>query len=281
MPLPTATSAPAPAQPDAPIDRTSLPSADRTTPLPAPLHPENPAERTMALRPTAPAPEDLRLFQEPVSGPGAAGEPPVLDDAEPPRRRRTTLLAVAGVLVAVLAAAGFVAGLLSYDSPERDGAPPEAVRAEVPDESPSESAPVSPSSSPSASASASATESSSASASPSRSAASASPSAESATPTATPSTTRATDSAGTSPSDDEEDQSGPVLRRGDRGSEVTELQLRLRQLALYIGDADGHYGRQTEDAVRRYQWARGIRADEQGVYGAATRAGLESETEEP
>jgi peptidoglycan hydrolase-like protein with peptidoglycan-binding domain len=77
------------------------------------------------------------------------------------------------------------------------------------------------------------------------------------------------------------DQPAQTLRRGDKGSEVTELQLRLRQLSLYTGKADGTYSGQVEDAVRRYQWARGIRGDESGVYGAATRTSLEGETRTP
>ncbi|WP_229702727.1 peptidoglycan-binding domain-containing protein [Streptomyces albiflavescens] len=72
-----------------------------------------------------------------------------------------------------------------------------------------------------------------------------------------------------------------TLQRGDKGPEVTELQLRLRQLSLYMGNDDGKYDNQVEEAVRRYQWARGITADEQGVYGGATRTSLESETTEP
>ncbi|MFE9764682.1 peptidoglycan-binding protein [Streptomyces sp. NPDC005808] len=71
------------------------------------------------------------------------------------------------------------------------------------------------------------------------------------------------------------------LRRGDSGTEVTELQLRLTQLALYIGEADGDYDSQVEDAVTRYQWARGLTADELGVYGRTTRTSLEAETAEP
>jgi peptidoglycan hydrolase-like protein with peptidoglycan-binding domain len=72
-----------------------------------------------------------------------------------------------------------------------------------------------------------------------------------------------------------------VLRRGDHGPEVTELQLRLRQLSLYNGDSNGNFNSQVEDAVRNYQWSRGIQAEELGVYDAATRAKLESETSEP
>ncbi|MGQ4390576.1 peptidoglycan-binding domain-containing protein [Streptomyces sp. SAS_270] len=62
---------------------------------------------------------------------------------------------------------------------------------------------------------------------------------------------------------------------------MTELQLRLSQLALYVGDTNGTYDTQVEDAVRRYQWARGITADQLGVYGGTTRSRLESETREP
>jgi peptidoglycan hydrolase-like protein with peptidoglycan-binding domain len=62
---------------------------------------------------------------------------------------------------------------------------------------------------------------------------------------------------------------------------VTELQLRLRQVYLYSGEADGVFGSQVEDAVRTYQLSRNVQGDEPGVYGPATRARLESETQEP
>ncbi|GGN56947.1 hypothetical protein GCM10011579_018690 [Streptomyces albiflavescens] len=83
------------------------------------------------------------------------------------------------------------------------------------------------------------------------------------------------------PTRDGSDDRVQTLQRGDKGPEVTELQLRLRQLSLYMGNDDGKYDNQVEEAVRRYQWARGITADEQGVYGGATRTSLESETTEP
>jgi len=72
--------------------------------------------------------------------------------------------------------------------------------------------------------------------------------------------------------------SGQVLRQGDRGPEVTELQLRLRQLNLYNGPANGNYGWRVARGVGTYQAARGVTQDEPGVYGPATRAMLESET---
>lgn len=75
---------------------------------------------------------------------------------------------------------------------------------------------------------------------------------------------------------------GPiVLREGAGGPEVTELQERLRQLALYAGPDDSHYGTAVQAAVSRYQRAYGVTGDPDGVYGAPTRASLESRTREP
>jgi len=71
------------------------------------------------------------------------------------------------------------------------------------------------------------------------------------------------------------------LRRGDSGPEVTELQLRLTELALYVGEADGDYDSQVEDAVTLFQRTWGITADEPGAYGRATRTSLEAKTAEP
>ena len=114
---------------------------------------------------------------------------------------------------------------------------------------------------------------------------------ESASPSASPSATasRATPTARVSASagpDNGADNSEPisegtVLRRGDTGSEVTELQLRLRQLFLYNGEADGTFSSEVEESLRNYQFSRGTTADGLGVYGALTRAKLESETKEP
>jgi peptidoglycan hydrolase-like protein with peptidoglycan-binding domain len=72
-----------------------------------------------------------------------------------------------------------------------------------------------------------------------------------------------------------------VLRRGDQGPQVTELQERLRQLNLYADQVDGVFTRPVEDAVRTYQLARGITSDPYGEYGPATRQRLESETSQP
>jgi peptidoglycan hydrolase-like protein with peptidoglycan-binding domain len=62
---------------------------------------------------------------------------------------------------------------------------------------------------------------------------------------------------------------------------VTELQGRLAQLYLYVGERNGSYTREVTEAVLRYQWARGLTADPPGEYGRQTRRSLESETREP
>ncbi|MFF6782730.1 peptidoglycan-binding protein [Streptomyces sp. NPDC012510] len=74
-----------------------------------------------------------------------------------------------------------------------------------------------------------------------------------------------------------------TLRPGDDDPEVTELQLRLRQLGIYTGDIDQSYDSQVEQAVLTYQNSCGIgkEQDEPGVYGPVTRELLESETKEP
>jgi Putative peptidoglycan binding domain len=74
----------------------------------------------------------------------------------------------------------------------------------------------------------------------------------------------------------------PVLREGDTGPQVVELQNRLSQLLLgYLGSADGIYDSGVKNAVARFQRGHGITADPSGVYGAATRLALESMTKTP
>ncbi|WP_329216788.1 peptidoglycan-binding protein [Streptomyces sp. NBC_01485] len=256
--------------------------ADATAALPTPFAPPV----------SAPSTTDLRLFEAADVGPARLG-PAHLDDEEPrrPRRRRRALLvASSAAVVAVVAAAGFASGLFSYEKPTRDGAAPKDVRAAVPDTSTSSPASASPSVSRSASPSASdASPSPSESASPSPSA-----SEESALPSTSPSATasetaptvRATGSLG--PPENGADKNGnggsadgTVLRRGDTGAEVIELQLRLGQLSLYTGEVDGTFSGEVEEALRDYQSSKGTTADGPGVYGALTRAILESETKEP
>lgn len=246
----------------------------------------------------APSAHDLRLFETSATAatPAVTSVEPGTDgtDGRPPRkRRRGVLLSAAGAVVVVVGAAGFASGLFSYESPSRDGALPEEVRASVPDPSTS-AAPTGPesstpsaaetSASPSPSASASASTSPSPSPSPSASASSASPSPSRSAETSPSATTTPPGAAAQETEDDDRDHDyggGPTLQRGDRGSEVVELQQRLTQLYLYNGDINGNYNHQVEDSVRTYQWARGIRTDELGTYGRDTRRMLETETREP
>lgn len=251
------------------------------------------AELPTPLAPSAsePSTTDLRLFDG--AGPAAGMDGVGNDDFggfddEPRRPRRTFLLGAAGGLVAVIAAAGLASGFFSYETPTRDSALPEEVRASVPDASTS-TASASPSrsttsaapttTSPSAPTSASPPASPSPSPSPSRS--SASPSASRSTgPTATQSAS-ASASGTADNSDGARESTPPVLRRGSDGAEVVELELRLTQLNLYTREASGHYNEGVEDAVTRYQWARGIQVAQYGVYDLVTRERLESETQEP
>ncbi|MFF5962987.1 peptidoglycan-binding protein [Streptomyces collinus] len=254
----------------------ALPAAPVTSALPTPLAPA----------PTEPSVTDLRMFDGTVRTPVGAPEGG-RSGTRRPRRRSTLLLAAAGACVAVVAAAGYASGLFSYESPSRDTALPDDIRASVPD-APSSSAASTPpkggaSVAPPAPAaprpSPSRTASPSASPSPSAPSASASPS-QSPSPSASPSASAT--GPGQAPPDNSRQSKGPaVLRLGDSGPEVTELQLRLRQLYLYDDDTDGSFDDRLEEAVRTYQWSRGIQVDDLGVYDRETRAKLESETREP
>ncbi|MCB5164908.1 peptidoglycan-binding protein [Streptomyces bambusae] len=71
------------------------------------------------------------------------------------------------------------------------------------------------------------------------------------------------------------------LRRGDDGSEVRELQIRLNEMAHYWGPMNGRYTRSVERAVADFQdWAN-VTGDPRGVYGPATREALEALSHEP
>ncbi|WND37835.1 peptidoglycan-binding protein [Streptomyces sp. BB1-1-1] len=262
-------------------------TTETTSTLPTPLAPSAgpPSAHDLRLFETSPGSSAAPFAPGEPAGPGADGT-----GGRPPRkRRRSVLLSAAGAVVVVVGAAGYASGLFSYETPSRDGALPDEVRASVPAPSTSEasatpesSAPSAPETSAAPSPSASASPSASPSSSPSPSASSASPTpSRSAEPTR--STTTAPADGPTQESEDEDrvPDGGGTLQRGDRGPEVVELQQRLAQLHLYTGDTNGNYNRQVEDAVRTYQWARGIRDDALGVYGQVTRGRLESETREP
>jgi peptidoglycan hydrolase-like protein with peptidoglycan-binding domain len=65
-----------------------------------------------------------------------------------------------------------------------------------------------------------------------------------------------------------------ALQRGDRGTEVTRLQTSLKAAGYFNGPITGLYGSLTQDAVIRFQQAKGITAD--GVAGPSTLAALRS-----
>ncbi|MET8824943.1 peptidoglycan-binding protein [Streptomyces sp. NPDC004610] len=284
---------PAPDQAPAPAPDPDATMTLRAVSAPLPMEVPTPV--------TGPDPGHVEAF-EGGGGPGTPARPPVDGAAPGPsrRRRKGLLIAAGGAVVTVLAAAGFAGGLLSYDKPSRDTAMPDDIREAVPDvrtSGPSGS-PGSPSAaphSPSASVSLSASPSTSPSLSPSPSAssttsatASAPNGTEGAAPSGTPTTTTTPDDdrsgggGGGGDDGDGEGETGVVLRRGDQGPEVTELQLRLAELRLYNGRVDDRFGRDLENAVTTYQWARGVRVEEGwGVYDGATREMLERETSEP
>ncbi|MFG2728242.1 peptidoglycan-binding protein [Streptomyces canus] len=223
------------------------------------------------------------LSQVVEAGTEAEQEPSPQPPVEPPadgtpdrRRRRTVIVAAAGAAAAVLVTGGFVGGFFTYDAPSRDGSVAGGVRAGVPEAQPSSSGPSVTASSPTATSTQSSQPPSS---SPSAEAGDSASPTGIATPTGIPSSAAATATAAPGPTA----SSGrpPVLGLGDQGPEVVELQLRLRQVGMYDGEADGDFDQQVESAVRTYQVTRFVLQDESGVYGKATRASLESETSEP
>jgi len=63
-----------------------------------------------------------------------------------------------------------------------------------------------------------------------------------------------------------------VMRRGDKGPAVQAAQKQLKALGLLAGAADGIYGANTVEAVKKLQTANGLKAD--GIIGPATAAPL-------
>ncbi|MFE0171920.1 peptidoglycan-binding protein [Streptomyces sp. NPDC059002] len=246
-----------------------------------------------------PAPADLRLFATagpdqptpPAAGPpetpGTSGLPAPsssYDEETRPqeevryeegkRKRRYVLLAGAGAVAAVAAAAVFATGLFSSaaDRPTRDLALPDAPTTAP--RTPTTSSAPAPAAKPSTPPSPAPAHTPSATRPPP------SPSRSTRPPSAPPSTARATGSVDTATPPPRRNDSA-TLREGDKGPRVTELQGRLSQLYLYVGEQNGTYSPEVTAAVTRYQWARGIRGDRTGEYGRATRRSLESETTHP
>ncbi len=63
-----------------------------------------------------------------------------------------------------------------------------------------------------------------------------------------------------------------VLRRGEQGAAVTKLQEELTKAGFSTQGADGKFGQNTEDALKRYQESRGM--DPDGLAGRGTLAAL-------
>lgn len=59
---------------------------------------------------------------------------------------------------------------------------------------------------------------------------------------------------------------------GSRGTEVTNIQKKLKQWGYYKGNVDGVYGYQTYRAVRQFQYKNGLKVD--GVVGPETLSAL-------
>jgi hypothetical protein len=64
----------------------------------------------------------------------------------------------------------------------------------------------------------------------------------------------------------------PLLQKGDTGAAVRRTQESLRRAGVFDGQVDGHFGRQTEQAVRAFQSEHGLHAD--GIVGRGTWAAL-------
>jgi len=83
-------------------------------------------------------------------------------------------------------------------------------------------------------------------------------------------TVQATTAANTNPSAAAPEQ---TLKPGDTGSQVTTLQRALAALGYSAGTPDGVYGPSTQNAVERFQLAKGL--DEDGIVGPTTLAALQ------
>ncbi|MFI6942999.1 peptidoglycan-binding protein [Streptomyces sp. NPDC050418] len=266
------------------------PDAADTARLPVAFHPAQPPAV-----PAAPRQADVALFVADADGmaatDGAAegprtGEGPVgrdwevtIPDISPDpasrqahrarrragRSRRTALLATAGAVLAVVAVAALT-GLFSGE--------PEGGKA-LPDSGPSRSAVASTSAEPTSagpSESASPSPSASRSGSPSASRTTSAPPKKTVSPPPSPKTSTAS----TKP---EAPSDGLVLRVGDSGSRVRDLQYRLAEVRLYRGPGHGKFDEETRQAVVQFQIWYGVQGDQQGEYGPATRDRLERETD--
>ena len=63
-----------------------------------------------------------------------------------------------------------------------------------------------------------------------------------------------------------------LSKRGSTGSEVKQIQTKLKNWGYYTGNIDGIYGKQTEDAVKSFQRKNGLTVD--GIAGPKTLAAM-------
>jgi peptidoglycan hydrolase-like protein with peptidoglycan-binding domain len=70
----------------------------------------------------------------------------------------------------------------------------------------------------------------------------------------------------------------PLVRLGDSGAQIAELQKRLTDLGFYSGSISGSFDRLTEVAVSRFQQANGLPVD--GIVGSATEVALRQPVEQ-
>lgn len=63
-----------------------------------------------------------------------------------------------------------------------------------------------------------------------------------------------------------------IVKKGDKGPAVRELQALLQQRGFYAGSLDGDFGQKTDAALRQFQMANNLKAD--GVAGSHTWGAL-------
>ena len=63
-----------------------------------------------------------------------------------------------------------------------------------------------------------------------------------------------------------------LSKLGSRGTEVRQIQTKLRNWGYYSGSVDGIYGSQTQEAVRYFQRKNGLSVD--GIAGPATLSAM-------
>jgi peptidoglycan hydrolase-like protein with peptidoglycan-binding domain len=68
-------------------------------------------------------------------------------------------------------------------------------------------------------------------------------------------------------------QASALTQLGDRGPDVTILQERLQELGYFKGEISGYYGTMTDESVKKFQQAKGLKPD--GIVGANTQAALD------